>query len=182
MIDEIRISKRQLIALRGAKCEICGITEWCGKPITFDDHHCDRNRKNEKESNRKIICPNCHRQQHLERSEESKRKNSIAHTGKRYSDETKLKQSRARRGPRNGLYGRTGELSHLFGKHLSEETKQKIRVTKLGEKNPMYRKHFSEEVKQKRSIKFSDGRNKGQNNPNSRTNRAKRMLQSGATL
>lgn len=115
-------------------------------------------------------------------SEEAKQKNRLAHLGKRPSLETLAKLSFARKSINNPMYGRTGELSHLFGKHLSEETKQKIRVTKLGEKNPMYGKHFSEEVKQKRSIKFSDGRNKGENNPMSKTNRAKRELQNGAAL
>jgi uncharacterized Zn finger protein (UPF0148 family) len=110
MTDSTRkISKKQLIALRGAKCEICGITEWCGKSITFDDHHCDRDRKNGKESNRKIICPNCHRQQHLERSEESKRERSAAVTGEN-----------------NPMYGR---------KH-SEEAKQKQRFAHAGQNNP----------------------------------------------
>lgn len=157
MITERRISKRQLIALRGAKCEICGLTEWCGKPITFDDHHCDKNHANNVEQNRKIIC---HRQQHLEQSAESKKKNSEWHTGKRYSEETRRKMGN----------------SHIGTCH-SEETKQKIRDTKLGKRNPMYGKHFSEEARQKRSLKFSDGRNKGENNPMSKMNRAKRALQ-----
>lgn len=79
---------------------------------------------------------------------------------------------------------------------ISEETKQKMRGKRpkiSGENNPMYgKKHsekskrkqseshkghiVSEETKQKQRIKASDGRNKGQNNPNSKTNRERRRL------
>jgi uncharacterized Zn finger protein (UPF0148 family) len=148
-----KLSKRQLLVLRGNRCEICGIGEWQGKAITFDEHHCDRNRENIVESNRIILCPNCHRQQHLQKSEEHKEKNRLAHLGKHASRETLEKLSIAKRGINNPMYGRTGESSHRFGCHLSEETKRKIRLTKLG-----------------------------QNNPWSKTNREKRKLQTGATL
>ncbi len=131
-----KISKRQLIALRGAKCEICGITEWCNKPLPFDDHHCDRNRKNGHESNRKIICPNCHRQQHLKHSEEAKAKMSATNSDGR----------------------RKGENHQLYGTHHSEETKQKQRIAKMG-------KHVPEETRRKISTTMSDGRMLGKNHP-----------------
>ena len=150
----MKISKKQLIALRGAKCEICGLTEWCGKPITFDDHHCDRNRKNGKETNRKIICPNCHRQQHLKMSDEWKKRNSITHTGtcnpmygKHHSEETKQAISNAQK-----------------GKTKSEETKAKLRLAQLG-------RHPSKETKAKLNLI-----NSGQNNSMSKTNRERRRL------
>lgn len=44
------------------KCEICGITEWLGKPISFELHHIDGDRQNNKLSNLKMLCPNCHAQ------------------------------------------------------------------------------------------------------------------------
>ncbi len=44
------------------KCEICGITEWQGKPIVCQLHHKDGNRKNNKLSNLQMLCPNCHSQ------------------------------------------------------------------------------------------------------------------------
>lgn len=44
------------------KCEICGITEWNGKPITCQLHHIDGNRQNNKLNNLIMLCPNCHSQ------------------------------------------------------------------------------------------------------------------------
>lgn len=44
------------------KCEICGITEWMGKPISLQLHHNDGDRNNNQLSNLRILCPNCHSQ------------------------------------------------------------------------------------------------------------------------
>ena len=55
-------------------------------------------------------------------------------------EETKKKMSESR----------SGEKHHFFGKHLSDETKQKISETKKG-KHYMFGKYHSEETKQKMS-------------------------------
>ena len=72
------------------------------------------------------------------------------------------------RGINNPMYGRCGESNPFYGKHHSEETKQKISESKqgknygrCGENAPMYGKHHSEETKQKLSEAT-----KGNNNPN----------------
>jgi len=44
------------------KCEICGITDWQGKPITMNLHHIDGNRENNSIENLQVLCPNCHSQ------------------------------------------------------------------------------------------------------------------------
>lgn len=44
------------------RCEECGITEWRDKPILFELHHIDGDRNNNKLSNLKMLCPNCHAQ------------------------------------------------------------------------------------------------------------------------
>ena len=49
-----------LIALRGRKCECCGISEWLGQPINLEIHHVDGNRSNNDLSNLQLLCPNCH--------------------------------------------------------------------------------------------------------------------------
>ena len=49
-----------LIALRGRKCENCGLTEWLGEPINLEVHHIDGNRSNNELDNLKLLCPNCH--------------------------------------------------------------------------------------------------------------------------
>ena len=58
------VMKLKLIedGLREHKCEICGITEWLGKPTPLELHHIDGNRFNNELSNLQILCPNCHSQ------------------------------------------------------------------------------------------------------------------------
>ena len=91
------------------------------------------------------------------------------------SEEVRKKMSEAHRGEKN----------HNFGKHFSEEHKQKIRETRLGkklssetkdkisktligrfvgEKNPNYGNHYSEEIRKKMRDNHRDYR--GENHPN----------------
>ncbi len=44
------------------KCECCGITDWMGKPITFQLHHKDGDHLNNELENLECLCPNCHTQ------------------------------------------------------------------------------------------------------------------------
>lgn len=44
------------------QCEICGITDWRGMPITMNLHHIDGNRENNNIKNLQVLCPNCHSQ------------------------------------------------------------------------------------------------------------------------
>ena len=44
------------------KCEMCGIDEWMGKPLSLQLHHKDGNRSNNLLKNLCILCPNCHAQ------------------------------------------------------------------------------------------------------------------------
>lgn len=44
------------------RCEVCGITEWNGKPITLQLHHIDGDYLNNSLENLQVICPNCHSQ------------------------------------------------------------------------------------------------------------------------
>lgn len=45
-----------------SKCDICGITDWLGKQLTFQLHHIDGNNKNNALDNLQLLCPNCHSQ------------------------------------------------------------------------------------------------------------------------
>ena len=56
--------KQRLIeeGIKENKCEICGISEWNGKPIQMELHHIDGDRTNHKLSNLMMLCPNCHSQ------------------------------------------------------------------------------------------------------------------------
>ena len=48
--------------LKENKCEICGCTEWLGKPITLQLHHINGNPCDDRLENLQILCPNCHSQ------------------------------------------------------------------------------------------------------------------------
>ena len=43
-------------------CEVCGITDWNGKELSFQLEHIDGNGYNHTLNNLMIICPNCHSQ------------------------------------------------------------------------------------------------------------------------
>lgn len=59
------ILKQKLIreGIKEAKCEICKLSEWNGKPIPLELHHIDCNHYNNNLDNLMILCPNCHAQQ-----------------------------------------------------------------------------------------------------------------------
>ena len=108
------------------------------------------------------------------RSEETKRKLSIANIGKHHSPETIQKISKANSGENHPMFGKhhspesiqnmikshvgllSGDKNPMFGKHHSDEAKKKISEHNkgliVGEKHPLFGKHLSEETKRKLSI------------------------------
>lgn len=44
------------------QCEICGISDWMDKEISFHLHHKDGNHNNNLINNLQVLCPNCHSQ------------------------------------------------------------------------------------------------------------------------
>lgn len=48
--------------LKENKCEICGINEWNGKPISLQLHHINGNSQDNRIDNIQLLCPNCHSQ------------------------------------------------------------------------------------------------------------------------
>lgn len=85
-------------------------------------------------------------------NEEIRKKMSESHKGILGTTESKKKQSDAVKGPKNYNYGRFGELHPTYGKHSSEETRNKIRLSWTndrkekqsqmvsGELNPMFQR------------------------------------------
>ena len=56
--------KQRLIreGLKAAACERCGIKEWEGKRLSFELHHVNGDRSDNRLENLEILCPNCHSQ------------------------------------------------------------------------------------------------------------------------
>lgn len=92
-------------------------------------------------------------------TQETKEKISFAHSKENLSDETIQKLSDAKKGKKMSKEFRekmseitSGENHPMYGKHHTEETKQKIRENRKplsGENHPMYGRHHSEESKRK---------------------------------
>lgn len=49
-----------LTALRGWRCENCGLTEWQGQKVPLEVHHIDGDELNSVLENLQVLCPNCH--------------------------------------------------------------------------------------------------------------------------
>ena len=51
--------RQYLLSLRGQKCEMCGITEWGGKPLVVVMDHINGNSSDNSLTNLRLICSNC---------------------------------------------------------------------------------------------------------------------------
>jgi transposase-like protein len=56
--------KRRLIAagLKEPSCEVCGISDWQGRPIVLALHHRNGDGRDNRLENLELLCPNCHSQ------------------------------------------------------------------------------------------------------------------------
>ena len=50
------------LGIKENKCEICGLSEWLGKPIKCELHHITGDPTDNRIENLQILCPNCHSQ------------------------------------------------------------------------------------------------------------------------
>lgn len=55
------------------KCEMCGLTEWVGKPISLELDHINGIKTDNRLENLRILCPNCHSQTDTYRGRNKKR-------------------------------------------------------------------------------------------------------------
>jgi 5-methylcytosine-specific restriction endonuclease McrA len=57
-----QVMRNYLAEDRGYKCEVCGVGDWQGKPITLQLDHKDGDPENNTPENVRLLCPNCHSQ------------------------------------------------------------------------------------------------------------------------
>lgn len=43
-------------------CELCGLEEWNNKPLNLEVDHIDGDKRNNEQTNLRVLCPNCHSQ------------------------------------------------------------------------------------------------------------------------
>lgn len=48
--------------LKQNRCEVCGLTEWLGKPLSMALHHVNGDGRDNRLENLQLLCPNCHSQ------------------------------------------------------------------------------------------------------------------------
>lgn len=56
------IKRRIILEEQNNSCLWCGISDWNGKPISFELDHINGNNKDNSKLNLRILCPNCHSQ------------------------------------------------------------------------------------------------------------------------
>ena len=56
--------KRRMLAagLKTVSCEVCGISEWRGAPLSLALHHVNGDGQDNRLENLQLLCPNCHSQ------------------------------------------------------------------------------------------------------------------------
>lgn len=70
----------------GTVCNSCGNEGiWREKPLTLDVHHIDGDRSNGRKENLVVLCPNCHRQEEMEKWARSDNESTLPLQGERES-------------------------------------------------------------------------------------------------
>lgn len=57
--DTLAALRRYLFNVRGRRCEVCSITEWCGRPVPVEVDHLNGNCKDHSVGNLRLVCGNC---------------------------------------------------------------------------------------------------------------------------
>ena len=100
---DIRRIKDYIIKTRGHKCEMCGNTEWMGKPIPLVLDHINGNGLDDRLDNLRIVCANCDAQLPTYKS---KNKNGMRKYRKIYNDTYNGKWILTQVGEEDGLLNR----------------------------------------------------------------------------
>lgn len=70
--------KRRLFKYRQKSCEFCGLNNWLDQDLSLEVDHIDGDKFNNKLSNLRILCPNCHAQTDTYRGRSKRKYGSVA--------------------------------------------------------------------------------------------------------
>ena len=77
--NRTHLKKRMIQAgLKDDRCEICGISEWLGRPLTIEVHHVNGDGLDNRLENLQLLCANCHSQTDTWGGRGAKGKNAAA--------------------------------------------------------------------------------------------------------
>jgi len=154
-----KVSKKQLIALRGNRCEECGLDSlWNGKSLTIQIH-------GHKTENPRLLCPNCHTQTD---DWAGKHPNNRGENNSSKRPEQRAAKSIRMSGKNHPMYGKKNPRQSERMKNNNPMSRPDLRALQSarmkGTMGYWNGKNRSETTKQKISTTCSDGRRKGENN------------------
>lgn len=127
--------KKNLVVLRGHKCECCQLSQWNEKEIPLQVHHKDGNGFNNLLENLQLLCPNCHAQTDTYCGKNKSKKITDEEFTAALKDSENIHQAIIKVGSTDGrLYERAYNLLSQESVCLKEKSpKEKKKCSKCGE-------------------------------------------------
>lgn len=127
--------KKNLVVIRGHKCECCQLSQWNEKEIPLQVHHKDGNGFNNLLENLQLLCPNCHAQTDTYCGKNKSKKITDEEFIAALKNSENIHQAIIKLGSADGrLYERAYNLLSQEGVYLKEKSpKEKKKCLKCGE-------------------------------------------------
>ena len=126
--------------VKEAKCEICQLREWMGKPIPLELHHIDFNHHNNELSNLQIVCSNCHMQLHNYNNNHKKEKIDYNNDIKKYNSISTIQKIKEKEYKECPVCHKMFNPRHKEQKYCSQECSHKSQQKGIPSKEIMIEK------------------------------------------